>query len=191
MRAHAVMIRTMEMIDVAIAVVYTRDFKPAKPVLGKVLLYCCVLHACHWQGCKMTAWLNHQQSKDHQPYLGCQNVVVLNLELKLHQHRYSTCRPHQSTEQLMPTECYDRNFNRSVLEKPERSHMHRPRTSPTLEAYTRFPDRLSQSFGFVSCDQPQISPTTKPSGNGSSGSTTYCAMPVIHACPVISGITAR
>src|SRR5205085_9767715 len=38
---------------------------------------------------------------------------------------------------------------------------------------------------------PQISPTVKPFGNGSSGSTTYCAKPVIHACPEIVGTTAR
>src|ERR1039458_3942792 len=38
---------------------------------------------------------------------------------------------------------------------------------------------------------PQISPTVKPSGNGSSGSTTYCAKPVIHACPESVGTTAR
>ena len=37
----------------------------------------------------------------------------------------------------------------------------------------------------------QMSPTVKPSGNGSSASTTYWAMPVIHARPVIVGTTAR
>lgn len=37
---------------------------------------------------------------------------------------------------------------------------------------------------------PQISPTVNPLGNGSSGSTTYCAKPVIHACPERVGTTA-
>src|ERR1035437_9919345 len=37
---------------------------------------------------------------------------------------------------------------------------------------------------------PQMSPTVKPFGNGSSGSTTYCAKPVIHACPESAGTTA-
>jgi hypothetical protein len=37
---------------------------------------------------------------------------------------------------------------------------------------------------------PQISPTVKPLGNGSSGSTTYCANPVIHAWPDSVGTTA-
>ena len=37
----------------------------------------------------------------------------------------------------------------------------------------------------------QISPTVKPSGNGSCGSTTYCAKPVIQAVPASSGTTAR
>ena len=37
----------------------------------------------------------------------------------------------------------------------------------------------------------QMSPTVKPSGNGSCGSTTYCAKPVIQACPPSSGTTAR
>ena len=36
----------------------------------------------------------------------------------------------------------------------------------------------------------QISPTVNPSGNGSSGSNTYCANPVIHACPEMVGTTA-
>jgi hypothetical protein len=36
----------------------------------------------------------------------------------------------------------------------------------------------------------QISPMVKPLGNGSSGSTTYCAKPVIHACPDSVGTTA-
>src|SRR5581483_187738 len=38
---------------------------------------------------------------------------------------------------------------------------------------------------------PQMSPTVKPFGNGSSGSTPYVAMPVIHAVPVMVGTTAR
>src|ERR1039458_9501024 len=37
---------------------------------------------------------------------------------------------------------------------------------------------------------PQMSPTVKPLGNGSSGSSTYCAKPVIHACPESDGTTA-
>src|SRR3954449_8815368 len=37
---------------------------------------------------------------------------------------------------------------------------------------------------------PQISATRKPSGNGSVGSSTYWAIPVIQACPLIVGITA-
>ena len=35
-----------------------------------------------------------------------------------------------------------------------------------------------------------MSPTVKPSGNGSSGSTTYWAKPVIHAVPVIAVTSA-
>lgn len=33
--------------------------------------------------------------------------------------------------------------------------------------------------------------TVKPSGNGSSGSSTYVLKPVIQACPLMVGITAR
>jgi hypothetical protein len=36
----------------------------------------------------------------------------------------------------------------------------------------------------------QMSPTVNPFGNGSSGSTTYCANPVIQACPESVGTTA-
>ena len=39
---------------------------------------------------------------------------------------------------------------------------------------------ISVAHGIVS-PAPQMSPTVKPSGNGSSGSTTYCANPVIQA----------
>src|ERR1700724_1446201 len=35
-----------------------------------------------------------------------------------------------------------------------------------------------------------MSPTVNPLGNGSSGSTTYCANPVIQACPDSVGTTA-
>ncbi len=37
----------------------------------------------------------------------------------------------------------------------------------------------------------QMSPTVNPSGNGSSGSRTYCARPVIQAVPLSVGTTAR
>src|SRR5580698_10178160 len=37
---------------------------------------------------------------------------------------------------------------------------------------------------------PQISPTVNPLGNGSPGSTTYCAKPVIQAWPESVGTTA-
>src|ERR1700683_265524 len=43
----------------------------------------------------------------------------------------------------------------------------------------------------LSTAAPQISPTVKPSGKGSSGSTTYWAKPVIHAVPLSVGTTAR
>src|SRR5438270_2997348 len=43
----------------------------------------------------------------------------------------------------------------------------------------------------LSMAAPQMSPKVKPSGKGSSGSTTYCAKPVIQAVPLSLGTTAR
>src|SRR5437879_11328509 len=50
-------------------------------------------------------------------------------------------------------------------------------------------DLVVDAHGGV-CYPPQISPTVNPLGNGSSGSTTYCAKPVIQACPESAGTTA-
>lgn len=53
------------------------------------------------------------------------------------------------------------------------------------------PRAPTHAFRFFQLGPPyQMSPTVYPSGNGSVGSSTYVAIPVIQACPEMLGTTA-
>src|SRR5260370_23234804 len=95
-----------------------------------------------------------------------------------------------STFWKMPPSCASPSFTSQEATRQPSCAKRRAAARPMPAAPPVTTTTLSFNPVSIIYNFPQMSPTLKPSANGSSGSTTYWANPVIQACPESAGTTA-